>query len=196
MKKLILPALLFVGLHLYLGGTAIRSFAPTYDEPVHLTSGYVYWTTGDYRMNGLNHPAWGEMWPALPLLFMNPQLPLSHPSWLIQRWKSNEIYQFADVFFFKNNVSPDRMMEAGRWMQLCLSVVLGLVLAWGALRVAGPKAGFWALGFWSVSPTFLSHGSLVSTDLPFAAAFFFYFLSLHFWKKWIGNIFIVLLEPN
>ena len=47
-------------------GSAIQE-NPTNDEPIHLTAGYVYLTTGEYSME-LEHPPLGRMLAALPLL--------------------------------------------------------------------------------------------------------------------------------
>jgi len=185
---LALLGLVFVGLHLYLGQAALSTFAPTYDEPVHLTAGYTYLTTGDYRFNGDHHPAFGEMWAALPLIFTNPTFPVTHPAWMIQRWTPREQYRFADTFLFKNRVSPKKLMSAGRWMQLLLSVFLGILLFCLATKMQGPFAGVLALGFWAFSPTLLAHGTLVSTDLSFAIFFFCFFASLYFWSTRWGSV--------
>jgi hypothetical protein len=45
--------------------TAVNTKSPTFDEPQHLTAGYSYWVTNDFRLdpeNG-NLPA---RWAALP----------------------------------------------------------------------------------------------------------------------------------
>src|SRR6266498_5706938 len=81
-----------IGAHVYLGLGSIRQFAPTYDEPVHLTAGYVYWKTGDYRFNGYHHPPLAEMWAAFPLLFLNPTLPVQRPEWINQEWRAKDQY--------------------------------------------------------------------------------------------------------
>ena len=118
----------------FLGWQAIQSQSPTYDEPVHLTAGYSYWKTGDFRYNGYHHPVLGEMWCALPLLFLNPILPRHHSAWINQTWAPSDQYVFADVFVYKNRVSHDRLLSSGRVMQLVLSLILG-----GLLLVAGLK---------------------------------------------------------
>ncbi|HAT71264.1 MAG TPA: hypothetical protein DCS63_00420, partial [Elusimicrobia bacterium] len=47
--------------HLFEGFSFINSAAPTYDETVHLSSGYSYLETGRYRMNVMDHPPFSEM---------------------------------------------------------------------------------------------------------------------------------------
>jgi hypothetical protein len=54
-------------LHAAMAVTAVNTKSPTFDEPQHLTAGYSYWVTNDFRLdpeNG-NLPA---RWAALPLL--------------------------------------------------------------------------------------------------------------------------------
>src|SRR6185295_5044903 len=54
--------------------TATREKSPAYDELAHLTAGYSYWLTGDYRL----HPENGvlpQRWAALPMLVSQPQFP-------------------------------------------------------------------------------------------------------------------------
>ncbi len=41
----------------------------TWDEPIHLTTGYAALAYGDYRVES-THPPFIRMWAALPLLFM------------------------------------------------------------------------------------------------------------------------------
>src|SRR4051812_2052699 len=106
--------------HFYLGNLAIRDFSPTYDEPVHLTAGYSYWKTGNYRLNGNDHPPFGEMWAAIPLLLLKPVLPVQNPAWLRQSWNPVDQYSFSDTFLYHNRISADTLMTAGRRMQLVL----------------------------------------------------------------------------
>jgi len=116
---------LLMGLtHVFLGKTALTSLSPTFDEPVHLTAGYIYWTMGNYkrqyRFNGFDHPPFGEMWANLPLLFLKPKLPLNHPAWASQRWRHDDQYPFADEFVYKNHIPADRLIAAGRAALLAL----------------------------------------------------------------------------
>ncbi len=170
--------LLLILLHIWLALPALTVFSPTYDEPVHLTAGAVYWKTGDYRFNGHHHPAFGEMWAAIPLNFMKNMIPVQHPAWIAQQWSPVEQYAFADVFLFRNFTNADRLIAAGRAMQLGMSCVLGLLVFWFALKLAGVRAAIFAGLFWALSPTFLANGTIVSTDLAFAVFFFGFFAAL------------------
>jgi len=167
-------------IHIILGMNAIKWLSPTYDEPIHLTAGYVYLKTADYRINSLQHPAFAKMWPALPLLIMNPFLPVYHPAWLAQEWNIRDQYNFADKFLYSNRVGPDEMMFWGRIFQLILSALFGMALFFISAKFSDFWGGLMALGLWAFSPTILANGTLVSTDLAFAIFFYLFFASFHF----------------
>jgi len=170
--------LILAGVHSALGFQAIKSFSPTYDEPVHLTAGAVYWKTGNYKFNGAGHTPFSEMWAALPLIFMKPDLPVLSPYWIHQRWTALDQYHFADLFFYRNRVPWEQLLTSGRVMILLLSLILGGLMGWAGWKIGGGKAALIALLFWSLSPTLLAHATLISTDLSFALFFFLFFFSL------------------
>jgi len=155
-----------ISMHVTFGIKFIRSAAPTYDEPVHATAGYVYWKTGDYRYNGYHHPAFAELWAAVPWLIFKPILPYHHPAWLSQQWGAFDQYKFADIILYKNKkIGHEKLMNSARGMQLFLSVLFGVGLFFAGFLLVGRICGLIALSMWAFSPTFLSHGSIVSTDL-------------------------------
>ncbi len=166
--------------HFYLGMDAIEQSSPTYDEPVHLTAGVVYWKTGQYLYNGLHHPPFGEMWAAIPTVLARPILPVQHPAWLAGRWVPLDQYRFADAFLYHNRVPAERMMNAARCMQLLLSCLLGAAVIVAAFRLGWFAAAVFAGLFWAFSPAFLANGTVVSTDLSFAAFFFGFFSCLDY----------------
>ena len=51
-----------------------------FDEEYHFATGYVYLRTGDPRLS-TEHPPLVNVWNALPLLLLDPKLPLDHPTW-------------------------------------------------------------------------------------------------------------------
>lgn len=178
MKKMVTVFIVLAGFHIFLGMGPIKEFSPTYDEPVHLTAGYVYWRTGDFHCNGVDHPAFAKMWAALPLLWLKPLLPIQHPTWVKQDWAPKGEYPLADTFLYHNRVSADRMIYWGRVMQLILSCFLGLVVVIAAFFFGGAWPAIFAAVMWSFSPTILAAGTLITTDLAFALFFFGFFACL------------------
>jgi len=155
-------------LHLWAGLSFIGSAAPTYDEAVHLASGYSYWKPGPYRLNISDHPPLAEMVAAVPLLPMGPSLSRSHPDWLKLRR-----YPYADHFLYRNKVAAERMLDSGRiFLFLVISVlVLGAACLW-ALRLGGPWAAVGAAAGIVFCPVLTSNSALVTTDGLAGALFF------------------------
>src|SRR3989339_113106 len=122
MKKYAVCALcfLFFILHIFLGFSFINSCAPTYDEPVHLASGFSYLKTEKFRMNINDHPPLAEMIAALPLLFKKISVFSGHPDFV-----SGRLYNYADLFLYKNTTDAENMMNSSRKF---IFIICGFVL--------------------------------------------------------------------
>ena len=184
MRRLL--AALGLALLLFLGWSMIRDSAPTYDEPVHLASGYTALRNGARLLNAMDHPPLAEMWAALPLLVLRPAAFFEHPDWLAGR-----VYNYSDFFLYKNRVDPERMLDTARFW--CL-VSWGVLLAWGILSwarrfegEAGMAAGALCLG---LCPPLFSNAALVTTDAGSAVFFFLTFRLLRESRRtplrWLG----------
>lgn len=138
----------------------IRSAAPTFDEPVHLASGYSYLKTGRYTLNVMDHPPFAEMWAAAALLPRAPQLFLQHPDWL-----GGRVYHYGDLFLNHNNAKGESLLNRARLFNfLTLASALAAVLVAWAWLAAGPFAAAAAAAAQAFSPALLSNLSLVTTD--------------------------------
>lgn len=175
----LIVAALFV-IHGIFGAGAIKALSPTYDEHVHLVSGYSYFKTTDYKMNGLEHPPLAELWSAVPLLFMQPSFHATHPFW--QDMPAYQ-YPFSDVFMYHNRIDAEKMLRAGRFMILLLSFGLGAVIFLWARWLFGPIPALVALFLWSFSSVFISHGTLVTTDMALTLFYFSFFCVFWRWRK-------------
>jgi len=154
--------------HLFEGFAFIRSAAPTYDETVHLSSGYSYLETGRYLMNVMDHPPFSEMLSALPLLALHPKSFTAHP------YFANLMpYHYGDLFLYQNNSTPERLLNTAR--RFTFIVWTGL-LAWFiwlfASRLESAAAAALSLAVFGLMPVFISNNALITTD---AAAAVFYF---------------------
>src|SRR5689334_676998 len=81
--------------------TTILQESQTWDEAIHLSAGYSYLRTGDYRINP-EHPPLEKILNAVPLLFLQPSLPLADSSWT----NSDEI-DFGNKFLYVNRVPAE-----------------------------------------------------------------------------------------
>jgi 4-amino-4-deoxy-L-arabinose transferase-like glycosyltransferase len=133
-----------------------------WDEAIYISSGYSYLKTGDYRLNR-EHPPLAKLLDALPLLALDPKLPLSDRSWTA----ADEV-AFGRLFLYGNRVSADAMLLAARSVTIVLAIALGaLVFAWTNAR-AGPVAAAIALTLYAFDPNVIAHGRYATNDLPVA----------------------------
>lgn len=182
--------LIAAGVHFWLGYSATKELAPTYDEPLHLTAGMVCLKLGAYGYNGLHHPPAAEMAAALPLLFSKAIVPVQDPSWVKQSWDAFSQYRFADRFLYKNRVTDGELMALGRRMQLSLSALLVIAIGLAGWLWKGTIAGVLSAFVAALSTSLLAHGTLVTTDFLFAASFFCVFAFLPVRQSWLGRLFL------
>lgn len=154
----------------------IRSYAPTFDEPVHLASGYTDLVSGRYHLNSLNHPPLAEMWAGLALLPLKPSAFFQHSDFYAGR-----VYNFADYFLYKNKFPAEMMLDRARlWCLVTWSVALALGIAAWAFRLGGIVAAAGSLALLAFCPALISNSALVTTDAASTVFFFSTFWLLSF----------------
>ena len=145
-----------------------------FDEEYHLAAGYAYLRTGDPRLS-TEHPPLVNLWNALPLTFLNPRLPLDHPSW------QNAIPDdFGDAFLWQANYDQAvRIVLLGRLPIIALGVLLGAVVFRFTRDLFGPNAALLALALYAFDPNLIANSRLSTTDLGLAAA-----MTIAMWRLW------------
>lgn len=149
-----------------LAWTSVRDKSTTYDEIAHLTAGYSYWLTGDYRL----HPENGvlpQRWAALPLLMQNVRFPERDE----RAWWHSDVWTLGPVFFYRLGNNLDSMLWRSRGMIVLLGVALGAVIYTWSRRLFGPLGGIISLTIYTFSPTCLAHGRLITSDMAVTLAF-------------------------
>ena len=152
--------------YLALGLSASLRKSQTGDEGAHLAGGMTYWEYNDYRVqpeNG-NLP---QRLCALPIWLASWQVPdTDEPT-----WREREQWDFADKLIYESGNDADRMLLEGRLMTALVGAALALfVFAWSR-RLFGVPGGLVSLTLYAFSPTMLTHGFLITSDM--ASAFFF-----------------------
>ena len=95
----------------------------TFDETAHLTAGYSYWTTGEFRLqpeNG-NLP---QRWAALPLLAGE----MNTPAWEGKAWTTADVWWFGREIFFHAHNNIEALLQKGRGMILLFGISLVAVV--------------------------------------------------------------------
>jgi hypothetical protein len=138
------------------------------DELTYIASGYSYIKTGDLRMNP-DHPNLIKLLGGLPLLLLNPVLPLDHYTWTEslnnpKRANFNQ-WEFGAQFLYGYNTDADKIILFSRIPMMFLSVLFGFYVFKFAKELYGKKAGLFALFLYSFSPNMLAHSRFVTTDL-------------------------------
>lgn len=157
----------------------IEADGTTFDEPIHLISGYI--TLTDHHMIiDPEHPPLAKMWGALPLLWLQPNIPSEAQSIAAEdsQLQSQTYYEANkwgwDLLFREGN-NPYELLTAGRWMMALLAVVSAMVMWAWSRQLFGRVAGLITLALFSFDPTVLAHGHYINTDM---AAVLFFVLSL------------------
>src|SRR5271169_4678882 len=150
---------------------SIRQQSITWDEDDHLYAGYMTWKTGDFGLNP-EHPPLVKMLAAVPLLSMDLRVPP-----LQGRNFKHEAFLGGKDFLFKNEA--DTMLFRARMAASLLTLLLAVLVFFGAQEMFGMAAGFLALTLLVFDPNLLAHGALVTTDAGlscflFASVYAFY----------------------
>jgi len=153
-------------LHFLIAVASVRTKSPTYDEPFHLTCGYTYWQTGDFRM-AAGHPPLATLWAALPLA----AAPVKFPSFDSVAWRQSDLITYSYSLFFRQGNDLDKMLLRSRAMVALLSVGLGLVVFLWSRSLFGLWGGLISLTVYCFSPSILASARLVTTDMAVTAFF-------------------------
>lgn len=148
----------FIGANLWLSWHESQ----TIDEAVHLTAGYSYITTGDFRLNPEHPPLLKEL-SALPLLALDVKNVKDLNSWnTASEWKAGK------EFVYSSNSSPRQIMFVARLMPIMLATLLGFLVFLLASYFTNSSNGLLALGLYSLDPNIIAHSHLVTTDVASA----------------------------
>ncbi len=146
----------------------INDDAVTTDEAPHITAGYTYLKFQNFRINP-EHPPLIKDIAALPLLFQDLNFPENSPAWTTN---TNDQWALAPQFLFESGNSPDYIIWWGRIGPILLTLLFGALLYLWSRKLFSPTIGLFTLALFALSPTFLAHGRLVTTDVAAAFAFF------------------------
>ena len=160
----------------FLAVFSMKEDSVTMDEVAHLPAGYSYLTQKDIRLNP-EHPPLLKDLAAAPLLFIKE---INFPS-EIKDWTENINGQwgFGYHFLYHDGNPADEMIFLGRFPIILILILLGFFIFKWAREIFGNGVALLALFLFSFSPTFISHGRLVTTDVGAAAGIFiasYYFI--------------------
>jgi hypothetical protein len=144
-----------------------RGETQTWDEGIHIVSGYSYLKLGDYSWN-VEHPPLVKMVSALPLVLMGLTAEPYTPE-----GKRRDQVQYGIDFLYKNRRHADSILFAARSANILLTLLFTCAVAWWTRRRWGPAAGVAAAALCAFDPNLIAHGRYVTTDFPVTVFFFF-----------------------
>jgi len=155
---------------------SMRLLNASSDEAEHLSAGYSYLKTGDFRLNP-QHPPFIKSLAAAPLLFLDPRFNLDDPNWKSDPPRG---VPFGVNFLYTNDA--DRLLFWGRLPIVFLSLLLGLYVCKWASELFGPSAGLTALFLYSFCPNIIAHSRVVTMDMGLSC---FSLISLYYLWRYV-----------
>lgn len=147
----------------------------TIDEAAHITAGYSYITTQDFRLNPEHPPLLKEL-SALPLLALNVKDVKN-----LNGWDVGDEWTASKEFVYSSNSSPRQIMFVARLMPIIIALALGLLVFALASYFTNRSFGLLALGLYCFDPNIIAHSHLVTTDVASALGFLVTLASLFYY---------------
>lgn len=168
--------LLVIGLALFALQTLTVSphKSAAFDEQYHLTAGYSYLRTGDFRLATTHPPLMGMLGATALLHDEAIVLPLDHPA-----WQAGDRFLFSDVFLWEANSNPQALLVAARRPIIVVGLLLVLILYAWARQLWGRAGALLVLLLAVFDPNMLANARVVTTDLGLSC-----FLALATWRWW------------
>lgn len=136
-------------------------WAPTHDEYWHLPIGLRMWKSGRFDDDVINPPP-VRLWAAIPLVLGG-----ANPGDISTRLDVGDI---GDEFWKANGDRARFWYCLGRLMIILLLSATGIVLVIWGRHWYGERSALVTALLWTCCPTVLANGSIVTHDLPLAAA--------------------------
>lgn len=174
----ICAAALLLGVLFAQAMTSIPQLSITFDEDLHISTGYSVLRTGDLRLVE-DHPPVIGLWMSWPLL-LSPDVPAPAqvPTWEQgdrRLFVRNELWWSLPIDTW---VIPPRIPVS--W----LALLLGAFLFRWASDWFGRRAGLLALAFFAFDPNILTHATLATLDLGVT---FFIFITMYGLQRFLKN---------
>jgi hypothetical protein len=171
--------LLIVGglllLYVAMAVSAATQKSTTFDESLHLSVGYLYWTQPSRRLapqNGI----FAQAWAALPLLADHLQAPQETGEPRSNMRSFGQAYRF----FYSMGNDPSAILFQARTMIALLGAALGALVFFWSKELFGMWGGIVSLLMFIFCPNMLAHGALATADM--AAGLCFFAATFSFWK--------------
>jgi len=178
LPKALLGLILVVALAIMVG-VAVQESA-IMDELAHIPAGYSYVKFFDYRLNP-EHPPLVKIISALPLTFMDLKFPLDQPAW---RDDVNGQWAVGSQFLYEEGNDAEKIIHWARIGPMLLTLLLVFFVYYWSRELIGASWALLPTLMTAFSPTVLSHGHYVTTDIGAALGII---VSLYYFTKFLGQ---------
>jgi len=154
----------------------------TMDEAAHIPAGYSYVVKRDMRLNP-EHPPLIKTLAGLSAWALAK--PINFPD-EIPAWKENinDQWSFGFHFLYGAGNDAEKIIYAARLAAILLALILGWFIWLWAQDLIGSQWALMPLAVYALSPNFIAHGHLVTTDIGAALGVL---ASLYFFDKYLKN---------
>ncbi len=180
-RRLFHPLLVALAvLHGWLASSVSDQIGVSADEIAHLTAGYAYWQTGDYRLqpeNGLLPQRLEALplWLSRDLRFPGPDNPGMEAD-----WKKADVWSIGARFFYESGNDLASLLRRSRLMVAAMGGLAVLLIGLWGRSLGGPGPGLTVAAMAALSPTLLAHSGLATSDC--AALLGFLAASAAWWR--------------
>jgi len=165
-SKIVVVGILLTSLGLMIATSLQES--GTQDELAHIPSGYAYVTELDYRLNP-EHPPLVKILAGLPLTFLDLNFPTDNKAWTTD---VNGQWDMGSAFLYESGNDADQIIQLSRIGPMLITLVLIIFVYIWSREIMGEKWALLPTFITALSPTFLSHGHYVTTDMGAALGIF------------------------
>ncbi len=184
--KIIIPLILAIFFFL-IASFSIQDKTITTDEDCHMVRGIMLLETGDYRLNQ-HHPILANVLHAIPAVF-NPDL--ETPDLESEKWQEAKkdaiAWNLVDINGGHIDFSQNILYNS-RLVNIVMSSIFLFIFYHVILKLFGTIPAISASTLMTLSPTFIAHSSLVTTDTPVTIFIFLSSIPVVFFIKYYKNI--------
>jgi hypothetical protein len=177
-------------LYILMAVSATTQKSTAFDEGLHLTTGYFYWTQPAHHLSP-DLGIFAQAWAALPLLADHLRAPQESGETLSNMGSWGEGFRLL----YSMGNDPSAILFQGRAMISLLGATLGALIFFWSKKLFGAAGGTISLLLFVFCPNMLAHGALATADM--AAALGFFAATFSFWQlshtvSWANLLFSVL----
>lgn len=169
MEKTDIIAVLILTVMFILMLGSVWNDSATMDELAHIPAGFSYITQFDYRLNPEHPPLLKDLAGLSTLIFTRPYFSRDTPAW---RNDINGQWDQGREFLYESGNDANRIIFWSRMPLIILTIVFGWFFFCWIRKRFGVLTALLSLIFFAFSPTILTHGRFVTTDVGAALGFF------------------------